>query len=219
MITFYESTHKMLPGVHTTVRSTVITTLDGVIVLCPIHFTSKQVDEIRAQGPVVAIIETNMHHTAYAAEAKARFPKAELWGVKDLPTKKPHIGWSKILAQDTWPYAPELQTIPIRGVGKMHESVFYHPATKTLIVTDLVFNMKKSMGFLTPITFRMMGVYKKFGVPSFWISMTSNEKALRESLKEILALDFTRLVMAHGEIIETNAKSLLYAALLQKKLI
>ena len=219
MISFFDGTHRMLPGISTTVRSTAVTTRDGVVLIAPIDFTPQQRAEIHAMGEVVAIVEPNRHHTTYAAQAKNWFPRADLWGAPGLPEKMPEIGWNKILHQNPWPYAEELQTIFIRGAGKMSESVFYHPATKTLIVTDLVFNLRKNTGLLTPITFRMIGIYKKFAAPSFWISMTDNEAMLRESLNEILSLDFDRLVMAHGEIVTSDARNQLASALRVKKLI
>jgi len=219
MIAFFDGTHRMLPGISTTVRSTAVTTRDGVVVIAPIDFTPQQRAEIRAMGEVVAVVAPNRHHTTYAAQAKTWFPSAELWGAPGLPEKTPNVGWSKILQQNPWPFAKDLQTIFIRGAGKMSESVFYHPETKTLIVTDLVFNLRQNTGFLTPITFRMIGVYKTFAVPSFWISMTENEQMLRESLNEILRLDFQRLVMAHGEIVTKDARSRLAGALRARRLI
>lgn len=219
MIAFFDGTHKMLPGVGVTVRSVAVTTRDGVVVLNPIDFTAQQRAEIRAMGEVVAVVEANRFHSSYAAAAKAWFPRADLWGAPGLPEKCPEVSWTKILHQDAWPYAKDLETIFIRGAGKLSESVFYHPATRTLIVTDLVFNMRRTVGLLAPITYRLIGIHDRFTTSRFWTKLTDEPTLVRESLNEILRLDFDRLVMAHGEILTKDAKGALAKALRDRDLV
>ena len=219
MIAFFEDTHNMLPGLTVAVRSVAIQTRDGVIILSPINFTPQQRAQIVAMGKVVAIIEPSLFHSAFAVRAKNWFPTAELWGSPGAPEKHPQIGWNKTLHQDPWPYAPDLQTIFVRGAPKLGESVFYHTATKTLFVTDLVFNMKKTHGLLAPVMFRWLGIYNKFTVGSFMKKMVDDPLLLREALNEILNLDFERVVMAHGEVVTTNAKSMLAGAFRAKGLL
>jgi hypothetical protein len=219
MIAFFDSTHKMLPGVGVSVRSVAVTTRDGVVVINPIDFTAQQRAEIRAMGNVVAVVEANRFHSSYASAAKAWFPRSDLWGAPGLPEKCPEVGWNKILHQDTWPYAKDLETIFIRGAGKISESVFYHPATKTLIVTDLVFNLRNTIGLLAPITYRLVGIHNRFTASRFWPKLTDDTNMVRDSLNEILRLDFDRLVMAHGKILTKDAKSKLAEALKARGLI
>jgi hypothetical protein len=219
VIAFYEGTHKMLPGVGTTVRSTVVPTRDGVIIINPIDFSPQQRTEIRSMGGVVAVVEANRFHSAYAAASRKWFPTAELWGAPGLPEKCPTVTFNKILHQDQWPYSRDLQTIFIRGAGKPSESVFFHPETKTMIVTDLVFNMRKTVGLLAPLTYRLLGINNRFTVAPFFAKMVEDQRLTREAFNEILRLDFDRLVMSHGEIVTKDARSLLAAALRMRKLI
>lgn len=203
----------MLPGVGTTVRSTVISTPEGVIVLNPIDFNAQQRAEIRAMGPVIAVVEANRFHSANAAASKVWFPQAELWGAPGAPEKHPKIGYNRILQQNPWPYAKYLQTVFIRGAGKISESVFFHPPTKTLIVTDLVFNMHRTVGLLAPVMYRVIGINDRFTVAPFWSKMVEDERLLKDALGEVIRLDFDRLVMSHGEIITRDAKSNFVGAL------
>jgi hypothetical protein len=43
--------------------------------------------------------------------------------------------------------------------------------------------------------------------------VTRDREAARASLEQVLALDFTRLVMAHGEVVDVDAKARLRGAL------
>ena len=196
-----------------TVRATLIKTERGSVLISPINFTPQQLSEIRAQGEVIAVIEPNAYHNLWATEARSLFPRATLWSVPGYEKRHPNLNPDKILTRDPWPYEADLKLKLLEGAPKLNEVVFYHPKTSTLIVTDLLFNMKNPKGLLAPIMFRIMGAYKKLAVSNLWKRFTEDKDKFRASISEILKWDFNRLVMAHGSIIESQAKPKLESAL------
>lgn len=212
-LSFFESTHRMLPGIWVTTRSTLVSTPRGSVLISPIELTPQSLSEIRAHGEVVAIVEPNKFHNLWAKEAKTQFPRAELWCVPGFDERHKDHHPDKILTRDPWPFEAELALQMLEGAEKINEAVLLHRATRTLIVTDLIFNMKRPQGFLTPIMFRLMGSYRKFAVSSMWKRMVGDRAAFKASLEKILAWEFDRLVMAHGSIVEGGGKAKLRAAL------
>jgi hypothetical protein len=112
---------------------------------------------------------------------------------------------AQVLTKDAWPFA-NVEILPIHGTPKFNEVVFYFKPQKTLIVTDLVFNLQKPLPFLHSLPFRTMGTYRKTNVSRLLKFLTKDRSGVSHSLKQVLQLDFNRLIMAHGEVISENAK-------------
>lgn len=203
----------MLPGIHLPVRAVLVTTELGNILLSPIDFSARQIDEIRSQGEVIAIVEPNTFHNKWAMSAKRAFPKAPLWGVPGSAKRNAKARWEKTLTVDEWPFEAELPHQFLAGADKINEVVFLELSTRTLLVTDLVFNILKPKGVLAPLAFRMMGYYKRFAVSTVWGRAVKDRPAFAASLQRVLAWDFDRLIMSHGKMIASGAKPKLEAAL------
>ena len=94
------------------------------------------------------------------------------------------------------------------GTRKLCENLFFHRATRTLIVTDLVFNMQNEVTGGMKIFFKLNRVYKRFG-PSriFRYFFVDEPKVAAESLRELMHWDFDRVIMSHGEILNTGGKT------------
>ena len=88
----------------------------------------------------------------------------------------------------------------------MNEVVFFHKPTKTLIVTDLIFNIHEVANFRTKFLFWFMGAWKKPAQSRLWRMLTKDRQAAGASVSQLLQADFSRVVMAHGRILEENAK-------------
>jgi glyoxylase-like metal-dependent hydrolase (beta-lactamase superfamily II) len=125
----------------------------------------------------------------------------------------------RVFGRDPWPHEPELAALVIEGAPKRNEVVFFHRATRTLYTADLVFNIHRHAGLLTPLTFRAMGIYKRFAVAKMWNHWIKDRAAFDRSIERMLAWDFDRIVMAHGDIVETGGRRMLIDALRERKLL
>jgi hypothetical protein len=105
-------------------------------------------------------------------------------------------------------WAGELEQLFVGGVPRMFEYVFFHPATRTLLVTDLVFHLQQVDGWLARTVLSLNQAYGRFG-PSraFRVLLLRDRAALRASLDRILAWDFDRLILCHGEPVERDARA------------
>ena len=56
-----------------------------------------------------------------------------------------------------------IDQILIEGAPKLSEVVFFHRASRSLLVSDLFFNVTEPETWATGLLLRMMGTYKRFG--------------------------------------------------------
>jgi hypothetical protein len=133
----------MPAGVRFPVRMTGVRLPDGAMWLhSPISLDDRAVQQIEALGPVRYLVAPSLIHTRFLAEAQRRWPEARLYGVAGLRHKLPELR----VDEELGPQAPSawqavLRPFPIDGAPQLGEVVFLHEPSKTLLVTDLVFNV------------------------------------------------------------------------------
>ena len=195
------------PGMAFPARSTLIQQQDDgkVFVISPGPFDEETFKEIEALGERIILVSPNMMHHMFIQQSFERWPKVEiygnpnLWKLKKQPWLKPYIkdikGIHEVLNIN-------IKAMYVRGNAFLSETVFYDSRRKTLVVTDLVFNMDNTVGFLAGLTLRMAGVYNKLGQSRVVKFSTKNKMSYKTSIEKILEFDFERIIPAHGAIIE-----------------
>jgi hypothetical protein len=200
-------------GMHLGARMTLVTLEDERLLLhSPVAFSDEIVKQIAALGEVAFVVAPNLIHYKYVPEAKARFPKARVLAVPGLREKKPDMPWDGVLAPGS-DELPGVKTALVRGAPKLGEVMFLHQASKTMIATDFVFHYPEPKGWL----FRFyLSLTRSVGVPAQTLimrNMVKDRAALKQTRSELLAWDFERLFMAHGEPIQSGGKAALEKAM------
>jgi uncharacterized protein DUF4336 len=177
------------------VRMTVIRLRDGRLVLhSPAPLGAALRAALEALGEVAFIVVPDAHGR-FAAAAAAAYPRAQV-------------------LRDAFPaeWRGELETLAVRGF-RLREVVLFHSPTRTLVITDLCFNIRESPHAFARLFFRANGMWRRFGPSRIIRALAlSDRAALRESLDEIARWDFARIVPGHGEVIENAPRSLLHEA-------
>jgi len=164
-------------------------------------------EELRALGPVEHIVAPNLLHHVHLTPVVARYPNATVWGVEGLAEKRADVRFDKTLGKTSPPWSSEFTPLTIDGMPWMHESVFFHARTKTLVVTDLVFNIYEVRGWITRLVLRLAGAYGRFAQSRLVRMGIKDADAASASLACMLQWPFERVVMAHGRVIERDAKA------------
>lgn len=110
------------------------------------------------------------------------------------------------------PWADEFAPMLMTGCPWLNEVVFVHRASRTLVVTDLVFNIVEPKGVVHKLVLWCAGPYRRLAQSRLLRLMTKDKSAFGASVVKLLQCDFDRLVMAHGEVVQTDAKRQLRAA-------
>jgi len=194
-------------GVHFRGRMTVVRLPDGALWLhSPIPIDDALAAELAALGAVRHIVAPNRLHHLHLPEVCARYPDALLYGAPGLPKKRRDLPFDAVLGEPPAAWAGVIDQERIDGNPWIGEVVFCHRESRTLIVTDLVFNIHETAGWLTPWVLRSTGAWQTLAQSRLWFFTTTDRAAAAESLGRVLAWDFDRLLMADGEAIESGAR-------------
>jgi hypothetical protein len=199
-------------GIHAQLRMTVVTLPNnGILLHSPVPIDNPLAARLIGIGEVHHIVAPNLNHHIFAKAAKERYPKATLWGAPGLQKKKPLLQIEREL-EDGLPLGEGLEVICLGGIPFSNECVFRHVSSGSLICTDMVQNIQREENFLTRQMWRMVGVWKKFGQNRYWRFQTKDKNAALQSAQKVLSWNCPRIVMAHGDVIETNGSALLREA-------
>lgn len=184
-------------------RTTIVRTDNGLW----LHSPGPDLSEVESLGAVSSLVSPNSMHYLFLAEAQKRFPQAKTYIPKALERKVQIAHEAKLTDVPPEHWAGALENVAIGGASKLGEVAFYHAASKTLILTDLVFNLQRSASAFTRFFMKLNGAYGHLG-PSrlFRYMLVDDRKQLADSVKRILQWDFEKIVMAHGEIVRSNAR-------------
>ncbi len=191
---------------------TVIRLASGELVLhSPCNITAAMAKEISALGVVAHIVAPGNFHHLYVAGAQAAFPNAKTWICPGIERKRPDLKYDGLLG-DVAPvdWAGEMDQTLVRGTRIMREVAMFHRASRTLILVDLIENFTDA----TPHTGGALKLWFKYvfrmwnnprPAPEYRMGW-SDRKAAAKSLRRILAWDFQRIVLSHGDLIERAAR-------------
>jgi hypothetical protein len=210
----WHAEHHVWSGLHLRMRMTVVRRAGGALWLhSPVPIDEALADRLAALGRVSDIVAPNRFHHRFAAAAKRRYPAATLWGAPGLDRKRKDIPFDVLLSEPS-PWR-ELEAVFLSGAPLWNEHVFFHAASRTLICTDLLFNIRDEPSAVTRLlVYRAFGMYRRFGTNRLWRWKTRDRAALAASLDRVVAWDVRRVVMAHGDPVDVAGSAALGEALL-----
>ncbi len=200
-------------GFDITSRMAVLRLSDSKLMLhspCEIDAAAK--DAILALGEVAYIVAPGSFHYLHILSAQAAFPDAETYICPGIEKKQPGMDFDWILGDrpaEIW--QESLDQVLIRGTRFILEVAFFHKPSKTLLLVDLIENVTDQtphVGLklkLWRVTSCMWNRAKP--APEYQFGW-KDKAAARRSLQRILKWDFERIVVAHGNIIEYDARAI-----------
>ena len=183
-----------------TSRMTVIRLKDGrVLVHSPVPIEEDLRSAVENLGRVGAMIAPNLFHHQFISEWRSAFPEAKAFCAPGLAAKKSDFKFDGVL-EDASPseWIGQVDQVVIKGIPDYGEVVFFHRASRTLIVSDLVFNYSPVQAASDPGGADGLGPHGRIR------SAISDPNALRESIESVLRWPFERVVVSHGQIVESD---------------
>jgi hypothetical protein len=201
-----------LPGnVRLPIRMTVVELPDGgVLVHSPTPPDPALVDAVTAIGPVRHLVAPNLLHHVSVGAWHERFPSATLWAPAGLARKRPDLRVQATLgpaepgsaAPAAPPWAATFEPLPLAGCPSLDETVFFHGASRSLVCTDLLFNIRVPATWTTGLVLTLMGTRGKLAMSRAWRRYGRDRAALAESLERVLTRDFRRVLPGHGDVFQ-----------------
>lgn len=190
---------------------------DGSVwVWSPIALTEALADAVQAIGPVRCIVSPNKIHHLFLHDWAARWPDARLFAPPGLARRRPDLRFHAELDDEpdaSW--AADIDQVIFRGSVAMEEVVFFHRASRTVIIGDLIqrhsaLTMSGWKGWLM----RLDGLVGAHGsTPREWRASFLRRGAARAARAKVLGWNARQLLIAHGECAHENATEIIADAL------
>jgi hypothetical protein len=185
----------------------------GLLVHSPLEPAPSLRDEIDALGPVRFVVSPNKLHHLFLAPFHDAYPAARLFASAGLPEKRRDLRFDGVLGdRPELEWAADLDQTVVRGSRVMEEVVFFHAASRTLIVADLCEHFGPWSPPLTRLVTRLANMYAKPRMPTDWQLTFRDRAATRASFERILSWDFDGVILAHGALLERGAREILRRA-------
>jgi hypothetical protein len=127
-----------------------------------------------------------------------------------LERKRPDLRFEGILGDEApAEWKGEVDQVFFRGRPYENEVVFHHRASRTLLLCDLAFNFGPSAAAPTRWLMKLLRSYGRFGPSKLDPLLIRDRRAARGSLERILAWDFDRVVVAHGDVLASGGREAL----------
>lgn len=192
-------------GAHLPLRMTVLRDDDGLLLVSPIAIDDVLAGAIAELGEVRTIVGPNLMHHKHLAAAKDRYPDARLLGAPGLADKRGDLEFDDVADSGPWSHALEARRI--EGADKLSEVVLWHRPSRTLVVTDAVFNIPDASGATWLILKYLSGALGRVEQSRLIRTLTKDREATARSVEDVLAWPFDRVVMAHGNVVQTDAEA------------
>jgi hypothetical protein len=199
-------------------RTTVMRDGAGALVLhSPGPLDDAATAAIAALGSVGTILGPNLEHHLSLAAARARFAGARLYAPASLLRKRPDLPVAVQLPMDeaaaNAALPPELRAIltafPVAGMPKLDEIAWLHRPSRTLVLTDLAFNIRAPKPWFTRTFMRCNGGFDRFGPTRILRALIKDRAATRQGIARLLEHDFGRVIVAHGDVFEGDGRTAL----------
>ena len=174
------------------------------------------------------IVAPGNYHHLHVKSCQDEYPDAKTYISPGIESKRPDLKYDVILNDDSdsqrTPFSNEIEHVILSGNSIINEIVFYHKCSKTLIVVDSIEYIGDQtvekygtsstnwiLRFFWKYVLKMWNVPKpapEYQIGWFLRKMSCTTKGgLEESkrcMEKILEWDFERVILAHGDNIETT---------------
>lgn len=175
-------------------------------------------EQIVKQNNITDIVGPNLFHCSGISKVQKFFPNSKTWAPTGIEKYKPNLKVNNILDDNSWPYQSELALITLKGAPRINEFLFFHKKSKTLIVTDICFNLTEARGLGAWLILNIFGTYRRLAMSKLYLKGIIDKPAFEKSLSQIFLYDFENIIINHGQNITTNAREKLLLALKERNL-
>lgn len=185
-------------------RMTIIRLRDGGLF---IHSPTELTDALRAEvaglGRVRHIVAPNRIHYWWIPEWHDAFPAADVWlapKVREQAGDRIGFGAANLDGDCGYPWDGEIRTLPITS-RFMTEVEFFHEASGSLILTDLIENFEARKLSWPWRWLALIGgvVHPDGGMPrDMRLSFSGRRPHLRAAVERMMAWQPRRIILAHG---------------------
>lgn len=194
-------------GVQMGRHMTVVRLTDGGLwVHSPAPLNDALRHQLDALGPLRHVVApSNLHGHRFMEQYAAAYPGAALWAAPGLARRRRDLDFAGVLESgvDTQ-WGDELAACPFQGHRWINEIEFLHAPSRTLISADLCFHIGPAWPLLTRLFAGGPRRRGDLGPTPFFRAGIRDRAAAAQSIARLLEWDFDRILVGHGDDIETG---------------
>lgn len=211
---FTEARPFRLMGADLRARMTVIRIGEDLLLHSPVPVDDALAEELDGLGRVRWLVAPCDLHHLFIPEVKARYPDALVVAAPTVGKRNDELEIDLSLPDEApLEWSEDVGLLFIEGMPRLNETAFFHRPSGTLIFTDFLFNQPlKSVDWYTGMFLRIAGAYGGPRQTSLLRSMVRDRFEVRKCRDRLLAWDFARISVCHGDVIEDGAKDALSKA-------
>jgi hypothetical protein len=184
----------------------------GLFVHSPTPIAPELKSSIAGLGTPRWIVGPNRLHYWWIPDWRAAYPDAEIYLA---PNVKQHAGGrldfacATIDRQSGYPWDDEIATLPIEG-SYMTEVAFFHRASRTLVLTDLIENFEPhKLSLAMQVLTWVGGVRDPHGSTPRDMRMSFSGKgtALKAAVEQMIRWNPERIILSHGRWYERDGRA------------
>jgi hypothetical protein len=190
-------------------RMAVVRLRSGELLLhSPAELDGELRDALDGLGPVRFVVPASLlHGHLYMEQYRAAYPQAELFAAPGLAPRRKDLAFDGLLGDVADPrWAEDLDQAVFLGNRFFEEVVFLHRSSRSLIVGDTFFNLPPDASLRSRLWTYGPRLRRRPGPTVPFRTATRARASARASVRRILQWDFDRIVVGHGEIVETGGR-------------
>lgn len=201
-------------GLPFSTRMTIVRLGNGDLWLhSPTAFNKDIAGQLSELGPVRHLIAPNWIHYAYIADWQAVYPESTAWAAPGVAERAASRKVEMRIDHDLGssaeqPWVGQIEQLIAEGSKVHREAVFFHKASGTLILTDLIENFEAAnVPWWMAILGRLGGIVAPNGQMPRDMRMTfrGHNDQLRAAIEQMIEWAPKQIILAHGKWFENNA--------------
>ena len=180
----------------------------GLLVCSPLPGFAQHAAAIRALGTVQAFAAPNVMHHLGLDDALPAFPGVPAFARPSLQKKRADLKFGGTLGEQPDPlWAGAVDQLVVGGMPRLDEVVFFHRPTRTLVLSDLAFNVLREERWGARLFMTLNGALGHLGPSRICKMLMADRAQVRASIDRMLAWNPERLLLCHGEIVERDGRA------------
>lgn len=202
-------------GMQVSTRMTVIRLADGSLFAhSAVPLTAEQKAELDSLGPLRHIVAPSALHHLFVPALAQLYPQAVLYGPQAVLRKHPELPQMQLIPRDeSAPWAGQLQCLHVDGIPMLQESMWFHPASGSLIATDILQCWQGPLSLPVRLYLGLTGGHERLTVPRTVRLLVKDKAALRASIEPIENWPVQRVILLHNSVIDSQPRQRLREAL------
>ncbi len=195
-----------------TTRMTVVRLSNGTVwISSPVPVSLDTLKRITNLGPIRYLVAATPRHVWRLEHWHTLFPEAQLWTARRtlFTLQKGYLPVRGVLGDiPSSEWADDFDQVAFKGNPLIEEVLFFHKQSHIVLLDDLIQSHPPVTGKpLRNALFKAVGVADPPGGVGLDIRLSFiNRDAARRSLEKLLSWEFDKLIIAHGDCIEKEAK-------------